>query len=275
MQRGLGAVLCSVIVAALGCPREPRTAGSATAAHRPVAPSRTDSQALTASAANVVAEPPAEATAPAVATSPSQPERDEDFVDVSAVIPAAVLDLHYATTNNFTKRQLYPVARCLLRRAVARRLAKVASRFHDQQRRLLLWDCYRPASIQRALWELVRDPAFVAKPSFAADGTPIGGSRHSRGAAIDVSLATAAGSEIEMPTAHDDFSAAAQRKRALASPRGGSEATLLSESMLAEGFVPIASEWWHFDAPDSAHYGFSDQSLAACAANDPSATCAR
>lgn len=200
---------------------------------------------------------PAQATPPPTAAA----ERDDDLVDVAVQIPQAVLDLRYATERNFTKRQLYPVARCLLRRAVAARLAKVAARLAESGHRLLLWDCYRPASIQKALWDLVPDPRYVAKPTFAADGTPLGGSRHSRGAAVDVALADRDGRPLVMPTDHDDFSAAAQPRRAHRAARGGAEARRLAEAMIAEGFSPIASEWWHFDAEDASRYPFSDQPL--------------
>lgn len=202
--------------------------------------------------------PDAAAATPAAVT--AEP-RDDDFVDVAVQLPHVVLDLRYATAHNFTKRQLYPVARCLLRRAVAARLAKVAARLAESERRLLLWDCYRPASIQQALWELVPDPRYVARPTFAADGTPLGGSRHSRGAAVDAALADSDGRPLPMPTDHDDFSAAAQPRRAHRAARGGAEARLLADAMTAEGFAPIASEWWHFDAEDAARYPFSDQPL--------------
>lgn len=192
--------------------------------------------------------------------------RPEDFLDVIEAVPDAVLDLRYATEHNFTKRKLYPVARCLLRRAVAERLARVAVSLRASGYRLLLWDCYRPASIQRDLWQLVPDPRYVARPSFAADGTPTGGSRHSRGAAIDLGLALASGEPAPAPTEHDDFTAAAAPRRAHRAARGGAEARLLAAAMVAEGFVPIASEWWHFDAPDAADYPFSDAPLTACAA---------
>ncbi len=193
-------------------------------------------------------------------TPPAAPPRDDDFVDLAAVVPDAVFDLRYATANNFTHQQLYPVARCLLRRAVAARLARVAERLRRQERRLVLWDCYRPASIQQALWKLVPDPSFVARPTFAADGTPIGGSRHSRGAAVDLALADAAGQLLPMPTDHDDFSAAAASRRAHAGARGA-EAKRLAAAMIAEGFSPIASEWWHFDDPAAARFGFSNTPL--------------
>lgn len=263
-------------------PPQPSPAANAAAATAPAAPPPADNRGIAAATGaagaalgdvvrNAGGAPTGDASAPPAAApppsspttppAPAAPERDDDFVDVTAVIPDAVLDMRYATAHNFTKKQLYPVARCLLRRAVAKRLAAAAEQLRKQERRVVLWDCYRPAAIQQALWDLVPDPSFVARPKFDAAGKPIGGSRHSRGAAVDIALAGADGALLPMPTDHDDFSAAAAAKRALAAEPGGAEAKRLAAAMTAAGFLPIASEWWHFDAPDSNKYGFSDEPL--------------
>ena len=180
------------------------------------------------------------------------PERPSDFVDVAAVIPDAVIDMRYATDDNFTGKTLYPVARCKLRRAVATRLARVAKTLRKQDRRLLLWDCYRPRSIQGTLWKLVPDERYVANPKK--------GSRHNRGAAVDVALVDRDGKPVPMPTKFDDFSEAAHRKKALAGERGA-EARRLEAAMKREGFVGMPTEWWHFDAPDAAKYPLADEPL--------------
>jgi zinc D-Ala-D-Ala dipeptidase len=176
----------------------------------------------------------------------------DDLVDVSEVVPDIVLDLRYATADNFTGEVLYPVARCKLRRAVATRLARAAKRLRAQNRRLLVWDCYRPRSIQAELWQRVPDPRYVADPKL--------GSRHNRGAAIDLGLADLDGNPVALPTAFDDFSASAHRKRALAGTRGA-EARRLDKAMRAAGFIGLATEWWHYDAPDAAKYALSDEPL--------------
>ena len=176
--------------------------------------------------------------------------RDDDLVDVASVIPDAVLDIRYATKDNFTGDVLYPKAACKLRRAVATRLAKAADKLRAQDRRLLLWDCYRPSSIQTLLWKRVPDPRYVADPRT--------GSRHSRGAAVDVALVDKDGKAVTLPTAFDDFSKAAHRERALAGDRGA-EARRLDSAMRAAGFTGLATEWWHFDAPGT--YAQSDEPL--------------
>jgi len=182
----------------------------------------------------------------------ARPPRADDFVEVTSVIPDAVLDLRYATADNFTGAVLYPKAVCKLRRAVAARLARAADALRAQGRRLLLWDCYRPSSIQEKFWKLVPDPRYVANPAV--------GSRHSRGAAVDAALVDAAGRPVVLPTKFDEFSEAAHRARALAGPRGV-EAKRLEDAMVGAGFTGMPTEWWHFDAPEGAGYALSNEPL--------------
>ena len=139
-------------------------------------------------------------------------EKPSDLVDVTTVIPDAVLDIRYATEKNFTGKAVYPVATCKLRRAVATRLAKAAATLRKHDRRLLIWDCYRPKSIQDVFWKLVPDERYVADPKK--------GSRHSRGAAVDVGVVDKDGNAVTLPTAFDDFSEAAHREHALDGERG-------------------------------------------------------
>ena len=179
-------------------------------------------------------------------------ERPDDFVEVASLIPDAVIDIRYATKDNFTGEVLYPRAACKLRRAVAARLARAAALLRKQDRRLLIWDCYRPLSIQKLLWERVPDRRYVADPKQ--------GSRHNRGAAIDLALVDKDGGAVELPTKFDEFTKAAHRSRALAGKRGV-EAKRLSTAMTAVGFAPMPTEWWHFDAPESATYAISDEPL--------------
>lgn len=181
------------------------------------------------------------------------------WVDVAAAIPDAVLDLRYATAANLTGAPLYPVARCWLRADPAARLAAAAEALRARGHRLILWDCYRPASVQRELWRRVPDPRFVARPREDGDGRPIAGSVHSRGAAVDVSLADRDGRARAMPTDHDAFGPAAAGDDA----RGDARTWLadLRAAMAGAGFAPLATEWWHFDAAGGASYPLTDLPL--------------
>lgn len=179
-------------------------------------------------------------------------ERPDDFVDVAPLVPDAVLDLRYATPHNFTGKQVYPKARCELRRAVAVKLVRAAKALRAQDRRLLIWDCYRPQSIQELFWKLVPDERYVANPRK--------GSRHSRGAAIDLGLVDKDGHAVALPTEFDDFTVAAHRDRALRGERG-IEARRLETAMQAAGFAGMPTEWWHFDDAAATTYPLSDDPL--------------
>ena len=120
------------------------------------------------------------------------------LIDIQTIAPDIILDMRYATSNNFLKAPVYPVARCLLRAPVAEALKRVQADLITQGLGLKLFDCYRPLSVQRAMWKILPDSNYVANPAK--------GSRHNRGAAVDLTLVDAMGKELEMPTGFDDFS---------------------------------------------------------------------
>jgi zinc D-Ala-D-Ala dipeptidase len=184
----------------------------------------------------------------------------DDLIDIHDLDPTIVLDIRYARADNFTGVAVYPVARCLLRRDVAGRIVRVHRTLGQRGLGLKLWDCYRPISVQQRFWELVPDPRYVARPVIEK-GVARQGSRHNRGAAVDVTLVDARGVELTMPTAHDDFSARAHRGSGQHSLIARRNMDLLQSSMEAEGFIPLATEWWHFDAPDWRRYPLSDTPL--------------
>ena len=165
----------------------------------------------------------------------------DPLVDASKVVPGLIVDLRYATANNFLHKRIYPKgARCLLRASVADRLAIAAKELAKDGFRLVAWDCYRPPSAQEAMWKLFPHPGFVADPKH--------GSNHSRGAAVDVSLADADGRPLEMPTDFDSFTPQAHLG-AHVSAIADRHRVQLIHAMLAAGFHTILKEWWHYNAP--------------------------
>ena len=162
-----------------------------------------------------------------------------ELVEVITLHPRIHIDLRYATADNFTKHVVYPTNRCYLRRFAAERLAAVQNELETMGLGLKIWDAYRPLSVQKKFWELVPDPRYVA--------SPVQGSRHNRGAAVDLTLVDRQGMELEMPTGFDDFTAAASID-APCSPRAAENRGLLARIMKKHGFQPLPTEWWHFDA---------------------------
>jgi D-alanyl-D-alanine dipeptidase len=177
------------------------------------------------------------------------------FVDVATAAPSVRLDLRYATTDNFTHQVVYPAAQCLLRREVAERLRRVQAALEPRGLGLEVWDCYRPLSVQRRFWALVPDPRYVADPAK--------GSRHNRGAAVDLTLVDAAGRELDMGTGFDDFSPRSHRDARDLSAAARAHRATLEAAMAAQGFVGMPTEWWHFDAGDWKRYPIADVPLAA------------
>ncbi|WP_292003356.1 M15 family metallopeptidase [Chlorobium sp.] len=175
---------------------------------------------------------------------------DMMFADLADYDASIILDIRYATPNNFTGKTVYPAARCLLRRDVAMRVLKVQEKLRLKGYRLIVFDCYRPLSVQKKFWAILPDERYVADPKK--------GSRHNRGAAVDVSLADSAGRPLEMPTAYDDFSEKASRSWTGSSPAARRNSELLESAMKEEGFEPFPTEWWHFDASGWELYPVSD-----------------
>lgn len=165
---------------------------------------------------------------------------DKKLVDVNAVAPGVVLDIRYATTNNFMKRVLYPEAAAFLRAPAAKAIAAVEAELRPKGLGLKIHDAYRPYSITRAMWEPIKNPDYVADPAK--------GSRHNRGCAVDLTLIRLTdGSELPMPTPYDDFTPRAHHDFNALPADVLENRKLLRETMERHGFVAFESEWWHYD----------------------------
>jgi D-alanyl-D-alanine dipeptidase len=175
------------------------------------------------------------------------------LVDVTTVAPDVQVRLSYASADNAFHHQLYSANVARLRAPVAARLKRVQRRLARQGYGLRIWDAYRPQSVQSRMWRLRPD----ARSRYLANPRKV--SKHSRGAAVDVTLVGAGGKELEMPTPHDEFSPRAHlsaRKGVSATAR--KHRTILITAMRAEGFLANPYEWWHFTAPDWRRYPAAD-----------------
>ncbi|HZV33359.1 MAG TPA: M15 family metallopeptidase, partial [Verrucomicrobiae bacterium] len=163
---------------------------------------------------------------------------NDDLVDVQRIIPGIALDIRYATTNNFTGQKLYPVARCCLRREAAESLKDVEGELRGMGLALKIFDGYRPLSVQKKMWALVPDENYVANPAK--------GSRHNRGAAVDLTLIKLDGTELPMPTPFDDFTEKAHLDYTNLPPDVLANRALLQRVMEKHDFHGLRTEWWHF-----------------------------
>lgn len=175
------------------------------------------------------------------------------FIDVEKVIPGVVVEVIYATDQNFAGRAVYPVAKCFLRPKVAQKVKKVQEALRERGLQLKIFDGYRPLSVQKIFWYLVPDDRYVAPPDK--------GSKHNRGAAVDVTLLDLEGNELVMPSLFDELNHKAHRDFMECSLEAIQNRSILEEAMKKEGFIPLPTEWWHFDDEEWASYPIEDISL--------------
>jgi D-alanyl-D-alanine dipeptidase len=165
---------------------------------------------------------------------------EKRLVDLLLFIPGVALDIRYATTNNFMHQLLYPVAKAYLRYPAAVALRDVQNELAKDRLGLKIFDAYRPYNITERMWEPIKDPDFVADPSK--------GSRHNRGAAVDLTLIDLrTGQELEMPSGYDEFTDRARRNFAGGPPQAIANRVRLEDVMKRHGFEPLPTEWWHYD----------------------------
>ncbi len=163
-----------------------------------------------------------------------------ELVNLSDFIPGIVLDIRYATTNNFTKEKIYNLHRAYARRPVAEALKKIQADLKMQGLGLKIFDGYRPYSATVMFYETYHDTTYVA--------SPYKGSRHNRGCALDLTvISLKTGEELKMPTEFDSFKKEAWPSSPVSDPAIRKNRKTLIDAMEKHGFKVNSSEWWHFD----------------------------
>ncbi|WP_315698451.1 D-alanyl-D-alanine dipeptidase [Capnocytophaga canimorsus] len=163
----------------------------------------------------------------------------DDFVNIQALSDDFILDLKYATTDNFLKQAVYDCAECFLRKETAKALVAANESFKKLGYRIKIFDCYRPLSVQQKMWSILPGTHYVANPAK--------GSKHNRGAAVDITLVDSNGNELDMGTAFDYFGKEAHHNYQNLPSQVIKNRKLLKEVMDKHNFRSIYSEWWHYE----------------------------
>lgn len=188
--------------------------------------------------------------------------RPGDFVDLSDHTPSVLLELRYATAENFVGSVVdgYEKPRAWLTKPAADALNDAQLKLLPMGFSLKLYDAYRP---QRAVTHFVRwaqdleDTKMkasyypdVPKSELFARGYIALESGHSRGSAVDVTLVkrTAQGdwAEVDMGSLWDYFGDQSAPDSNEVSARASALRSLLRAVMTTCGFDPYEQEWWHF-----------------------------
>ena len=161
-----------------------------------------------------------------------------EWTELTRLDETIVLDLRYATTNNFVNEQLYDCARCFLRPEAAEAIKVANQKLKIKGYRLKMYDCFRPLPIQQRLWDKFQNPSYVTPPSK--------GSMHNRGLATDLTIVDENGVELDMGTEFDFFGEEAHHTFNGHSEVVNENRLLLKETMESVGFKGIRTEWWHY-----------------------------
>jgi zinc D-Ala-D-Ala dipeptidase len=170
---------------------------------------------------------------------PSLFNAQDNLTEISQDDVLFQFDIRYATTDNFLNEVLYECERCYLLPKVAEALTNAGYYFCDRGYRIKLFDCYRPLSVQKRMWEKLPNRIYVANPAQ--------GSMHNRGAAVDLTLMDINGNELDMGSDYDFFGRASHTDNYNFPEEILANRKILREGMEAFGFSVIQSEWWHFN----------------------------
>lgn len=157
-----------------------------------------------------------------------------------------IIDLKYATEDNFTKQKIYNSNECYMNRNTAQLLLKAKEIFKNHGYRVKIWDAYRPVSAQIKLFEIVPIDDLVETPPDMSKPLRLRHS-HMNGLSVDLTLIGKDGKEIEMPTAFDDFSEMAGLGCNNIPESARKNAEYLRDVMESVGFKSYINEWWHFN----------------------------
>ncbi|MDF2436521.1 MAG: peptidase vanX D-ala-D-ala dipeptidase [Bacteroidota bacterium] len=177
------------------------------------------------------------------------------LVDIETVDSSIKVDLKYSGCDNFLFLDMYgDLEKCYLRPDVARKLKDAQTILHSKfpYYSLIVFDGVRPRSIQFKMWDTIAVPA-SERSKYVSN--PQNGSVHNFGAAVDLSIIDENGIELDMGTPYDFFGELAYPreedrmiKEKKLSYKQLFNREVLRDAMTAAGFLPITTEWWHFNS---------------------------
>jgi D-alanyl-D-alanine dipeptidase len=175
------------------------------------------------------------------------------LVDVKSIDRTIQVDLvNSDPKKNYFRENFYGgLTRAYLRKAVAFKLSAAQKRLRKKNPgySLLILDAARPRSVSRRMYEQMKGTAFE---KFVAN--PDKGSMHNFGIAVDITIVDVAGNELDMgfspfrkSTLELYWLYAKKRLGFGLTDKQRKNRKLLTDTMVAAGFIPLSFEWWHFN----------------------------
>lgn len=176
------------------------------------------------------------------------------LIEITEQDHKVLIDLKYATDDNFTGAPVYQRALCFLHPEAEQCLRHAVTLAERLGYRLRIFDAFRPAEAQWKLWNHTPDPDFLADPRR--------GSPHSRGAAIDLTLVDQNGNDLDMGTGFDAFTPLSHHGNGEISQQAQQNRLILMGLMTTAGWDFYRNEWWHYQLFDARRLPvFSDTAL--------------
>jgi D-alanyl-D-alanine dipeptidase len=177
-----------------------------------------------------------------------------DLVNIKALDSTIHVDLRYADTNNFLKKNLYDGLRNAYFNCETA-LKVCAAQYYlkqiDSTLSLIVLDASRPQHIQQMMWDSLK---MHPEQKFFYLAPPEETSLHNYGCAIDVTIIDLKTNELlDMGTDFDFFGKLSEPiyevyflKNGQLSQKAYKNRRLLRNVMQRAKLNPITSEWWHF-----------------------------
>lgn len=179
-----------------------------------------------------------------------------NLVDVQSINSSILVELKYATSDNFMGIKLYDrLKKAYLQKDVAERLAKVQNLLMQLKPgfQLLIYDALRPVSVQQKMWDALDSLPPVERGKFVSN--PKNRSLHNMGAAVDLTIVDDQHKPLDMGANYDDIRQIAYPSMEQRFFEEGKLSTtqlenraLLRKVMKSQGFRQLPTEWWHFNA---------------------------
>ncbi|MDP5120075.1 MAG: M15 family metallopeptidase [Spirosomaceae bacterium] len=181
----------------------------------------------------------------------------QGLVNIQEIDSSIMVELKYSTTDNFFGEDVYgSLAAAYFQPDVAKKLkkAQLALKEINPAYSLLIYDGVRPHSVQKILWDKLDSIPPKTREAYVAN--PAKGSIHNYGCAADLTVFNiAADSTLDMGTKYDFFGYLAYPRKERENLRNGllsqqqiDNRLVLRNVMVKSGFMPITSEWWHFNS---------------------------
>ena len=171
---------------------------------------------------------------------------DWQYIDISEY--DVIISMQLSTPETTIKEPFYRRNLCLIQYDLLPKLLEAVELFRERGHTIVIYDAYRPTSVQQRWFDVVRQHKWVADPSRGMGGV------HDRGTALDISLIDRYGELLEMPTPMHTFTEAASRLSTTMSGTARANMNYLKDVMVSCGFDIINSEWWHFQDVNTVYY---------------------